>query len=419
MLNTPNTGSDEYVSFQASYTQARPLGTEMIVNSQTGEISLVPNQVLNGVIAVLVKEYRNGIHIGSVSRDIEVSVKPSYNIIPTLSGVNGSSDNNINICKGSTLSFKIYSFDADQGDQIKINWTSDLPELRMTVGNGTNPTTEVFWKANHTTKDSYTLTVYAQDNACPVNAVQSRTYTIHVSNLNLQVKSQNVSCEGGNDAAIKALVSGGTQPYTYSWADQNSNNPNRNNLAAGTYSMQITDANGCSLTEQVNIQSGFPKPVVSLGGQLAGCNGRPLVLEAGSGNNLYQWSTNANTSSIEVLSPGDYSVQVTNQFGCTALASVKVIFQDCAGNNHQQQSRSMSSMYPNPVIDKVNFRIENPGEGSIGFKILDLRGKLIESRISRNASAEQSLDLSNLQAGAYILVVTNTSDVQSFKFCKL
>lgn len=419
LLSTPNTGSDAYVSFQPSYTQLRPLGTEMFINSQTGEISLVPNQVLNGVISILVKEYRNGIHIGSISRDIEVSVKPSYNIIPSLSGVNGSNENNINICKGSALSFKIFSFDADQGDQVKISWTSDMPELRMNIGNGTNPTAEVFWKANNATKDFYTLTVYAQDNACPVNAIQSRTYTIHVSNLNLQVKSQNVSCEGGNDAAIKALVSGGTQPYTYSWADQNSNNPNRNNLAAGTYSMQITDANGCSLTEQVNIQSGFPKPVVSLGGQLAGCNGRPLVLEAGSGNNLYQWSTNANTSSIEVLSPGDYSVQVTNQFGCTALASVKVIFQDCAGNNHQQQSRSMSSMYPNPVIDKVNFRIENPGEGSISFKILDLRGKLIESRVSRTASAEQSLDLSNLPAGAYILVATTTSDVQSFKFCKL
>ena len=79
----------------------------------------------------------------------------------------------------------------------------------------------------------------------------------------------------------------------------------------------------------------------------------------------------------------------------------------------------MSSMYPNPVIDKVNFRIEKPGEGSISFKILDLRGKLIESRVSRTASAEQSLDLSNLPAGAYILVATTTSDVQSFKFCKL
>ena len=81
--------------------------------------------------------------------------------------------------------------------------------------------------------------------------------------------------------------------------------------------------------------------------------------------------------------------------------------------------RTISSIYPNPVVDNVNLRIENPSEGSISFKILDLRGKIIESHISGSGSANQSLDLSNLPAGAYILVATTLNDVQSFKFCKL
>lgn len=417
-LSTPNTGSETYVDFQSSYSQLRPLGTEMFINAQTGEISLVPNQVLNGVISVLVKEYRNGIHIGSVSRDIEVSVKPSYNIIPTLTGVNGSNENTINICKNAALSFKIYSYDADQGNQVKISWTSDMPEVRVRVGAGTNPTTEVLWNSNIAVKENYTLTVYAQDNACPVNAVQSRTYLIHVSDLNLQIKSQNVSCEGANDAGIQAIVSGGSQPYAFNWSDQNISTSSRKNLSAGTYSVMITDANACSTIQQVIIQEGHSAPIINLGGQLSGCNGMPLKLEAGSGTNLYEWSNNASTSSIEVTTAGNYSVRVTNQYGCSAISNVKVVFQDCAGNDQQQQSRAISTMYPNPVVDKVNLRIENPGEGVISFKILDLRGKIIESHISGNTSLNHSLDLSNLPSGAYILVASTSRDVQSFKFCK-
>lgn len=68
----------------------------------------------------------------------------------------------------------------------------------------------------------------------------------------------NTLCPGNHDGRINITVSGGTAPYSFSWTGPNgftSNQQNINNLEAGTYSLTVTDANGCTYTEDFVVES--------------------------------------------------------------------------------------------------------------------------------------------------------------------
>ena len=56
-----------------------------------------------------------------------------------------------------------------------------------------------------------------------------------------------VSCFGGNNGAINLAVSGGTAPYTYDWST-GATTQNISGLASGSYTVTVTDANGCAST---------------------------------------------------------------------------------------------------------------------------------------------------------------------------
>jgi len=74
-----------------------------------------------------------------------------------------------------------------------------------------------------------------------------------------------VGCGNGSEGSITAFISSGTPPFTFDWSDNISGNPQAItvfNLTGGTYSLTITDMNGCSLTRNATIscapvQSGY------------------------------------------------------------------------------------------------------------------------------------------------------------------
>src|SRR4029077_11193015 len=56
----------------------------------------------------------------------------------------------------------------------------------------------------------------------------------------------NVSCFGANDGMVLVVASGGVKPYNYAWTPKVSKGGVGTNLFAGTYSITVTDSNGCS-----------------------------------------------------------------------------------------------------------------------------------------------------------------------------
>ena len=90
---------------------------------------------------------------------------------------------------------------------------------------------------------------------------------------------------------------------------------------AGTYTLTVSDANGCTASiNKIVAQVASPIPVIS--GTLSFCGSSSTTLEAGLGYSSYAWSNGATTHSIIVSTAGIFSITVTNASGCTGAASV-------------------------------------------------------------------------------------------------
>jgi uncharacterized repeat protein (TIGR01451 family) len=93
--------------------------------------------------------------------------------------------------------------------------------------------------------------------------------------------------------------------------------------AAGSYSVTITDAGGCSATSPATTVTVNPAAAVTITGPTATCAAAPVVLDAGAGFATYSWSTGQTSQTITVspASTATYSVTVTNGSGCTGTDS--------------------------------------------------------------------------------------------------
>lgn len=145
---------------------------------------------------------------------------------------------------------------------------------------------------------------------------------------------QNISCAGGNDGAIDLSVGGGTAPYAYVWSGPNGFSATTQdiaNLIAGTYSVTITDANGCSIThertlvEPPSLSATFADVVHVL---CSGANtgSATAVPQGGMPPYTYSWNTVPvqNAATATALSAGDHTVTVTDMYGCTAQGTVTI-----------------------------------------------------------------------------------------------
>ena len=93
--------------------------------------------------------------------------------------------------------------------------------------------------------------------------------------------------------------------------------PAINANATGTYTVTVTDANTCSKSASFNLTVN-PLPLPSITGVTAFCQGGSSTLNAGGGFSSYLWSTGAVTQTLPVSTQANYTVTVTNGFGCTA-----------------------------------------------------------------------------------------------------
>lgn len=152
------------------------------------------------------------------------------------------------------------------------------------------------------------------------------TVTVNVtSNFN----GQNVSCFGACDGELTATASGGTAPYTYTWATGAITSVH-NNTCPGTYSVTITDAIGCTATATATITE--PSQVVATTVTttnsfcFGSCTGTATVTGTGGvGSYSYLWEPstgNQTTSTATNLCAGAYTTTVTDANGCSATTAV-------------------------------------------------------------------------------------------------
>ncbi|MFY7885120.1 MAG: beta strand repeat-containing protein, partial [Dolichospermum sp.] len=172
----------------------------------------------------------------------------------------------------------------------------------------------------------YYSKIDATGNGCG-NAT-SNVSVVYVKEVLASLTSTNVSCNGGSNAIIDLSVSGGTSPYTYVWSN-GASTQDLSGLSAGTYSVLITDATGCSTTASVTITQPASGLTASITGTNVLCFGNStgaanLTATGGTAPYTYNWGGGIITEDRTGLAAGSYSVTITDANGCTTTASVTI-----------------------------------------------------------------------------------------------
>ena len=137
------------------------------------------------------------------------------------------------------------------------------------------------------------------------------------------------NCNGSCDGVANVIVSGGTSPYTYQWDDPNLQTTiNATGLCAGTINIVVTDANGCTGSDNLILVE--PAALsLTLTTVDAGCNGdatgsATVVVTGGTSPYTYSWSNGDNGQIADSLSAGIYNIQVTDANLCAVISSVTI-----------------------------------------------------------------------------------------------
>jgi gliding motility-associated-like protein len=173
------------------------------------------------------------------------------------------------------------------------------------------------------------------------------THTLHVKDANNCTKDSiitlgqpailtatasktNVTCYGGANGTAQVMASGGTSPYTYSWTGTSQTTASVTGLSAGTYTVTVTDAKGCTYPATVTITQ--PTAITATSSAVAPvCNNTPtgsgaVTVSGGTGAYTYTWNTTPirTTAAATGLNSGTYTVTITDAAGCQATATVVV-----------------------------------------------------------------------------------------------
>jgi gliding motility-associated-like protein len=163
-------------------------------------------------------------------------------------------------------------------------------------------------------------TVVKDNKGCLVNTTITLTEpaVLQVQNI----ATTNASCHSFCDGDATATVVGGTAPYTYSWSNGGTAN-NTNALCAGTYTVDVTDANGCTTSDNATITEPPALQITNTTTTNALCSGScdgtitvtaPLATQFSSdGGNTFQ-ASNVLTN----LCAGTYNIMVQDATGCSA-----------------------------------------------------------------------------------------------------
>lgn len=142
---------------------------------------------------------------------------------------------------------------------------------------------------------------------------------------------QNETCAGSCDGVIVAAGGGGTAPYTYAWTGPASGTtPVLSALCTGTYTITLTDDNGCTVTGTQAVSGPIAVTITSVTPTNLTCNGVntgtiTIVASAGvTGYSINGGATFQTTGSFTGLAAGTYNIEVQDINGCSATTTTTI-----------------------------------------------------------------------------------------------
>lgn len=146
--------------------------------------------------------------------------------------------------------------------------------------------------------------------------------------LSVGIDSTNVSCYGQSTGSAWVTATGGTPGYTYLWSGTQTSDT-ISNLAAGGYSVIVTDAASCTASATVNITQPASALNAAASASDVACHGDAtgkawVSASGGTPGYHYTWNNSQTTDTIRNVTAGTYTVIAMDTLGCTATASVTV-----------------------------------------------------------------------------------------------
>jgi gliding motility-associated-like protein len=164
-------------------------------------------------------------------------------------------------------------------------------------------------------------------NGNPVTLTDAVTISVTASNLTATDTVNFPTCTGNCNGNIGILPVNGVPPYTYSWTPVVSGGPTATGLCPGNYICEVTDATGCSITLNINLNPPPPFNLAVIATPTI-CNDSTgtgtVTISGGTGPFTIIWSTGDTTALTDTLMAGTYQVIVTDSAGCpdSAIAVV-------------------------------------------------------------------------------------------------
>lgn len=188
------------------------------------------------------------------------------------------------------------------------------------------------------------------------------------SEVSLYPSGDNISCFEACDGSIDLTVSGGVDPYSFVWRDEEDNEiaftEDLTDVCAGQYEVLVTDDNGCDTTLLFNLteppQLNSNAVLSDFNGFNVSCNGASdgsveVSVDGGSPGYVISWLDTATTDTVLVdLSAGTYTLSVVDTNGCELIEPIEIVEPDpitfdATVNNISCEGQTDGSIDANPI----------------------------------------------------------------------
>jgi PKD repeat protein len=219
------------------------------------------------------------------------------------------------LCAGGSVSF------SDLSTNTPTSWAWTFTGGTPSSSTSQNPT------ITYNTPGTYAVSLVATNSAGSDTKTVSAYITVN-ANPSASGSATNVSCNGAGDGSIDLTPSGGQSPYTFVWSPSGQTTEDRSSLSPGTYSVTVTDNNGCTVqnsfavTQPTALSVGMSKTDASCANNNGTATATP---SGGTSPYFYVWSPGGQTTQTATgLSAGTYTCTVTDNNGCNLANTVTV-----------------------------------------------------------------------------------------------
>jgi len=284
------------VNYSGTFSGTNPFtgGSSISIDAESGHIMFNASGGQDAVICVQVDEFRGGVLIGSIVRDILLSMSVCTNALPALSGIDGTPGNTTanfqtTVCPNTPLCFFVNGTDVNTSDALSLTYDNSISGATFTTGPASagapNSLDGQFcWTPLPTDIGKHHLTLTIEDDACDLIGKRVYTYSINV------VAGLDDPVVAGPDVEIcdsdsAQLTATSTAPgVTYMWSPAiGLSNPNIPNPKASpgtslTYTVTAAYPSGCITTDDVSVTVKSAPTVSTTPDNLNVCAGSNVVI---------------------------------------------------------------------------------------------------------------------------------------------